>query len=363
VGFPSASGAQGLARGAAVLAGTLAMAPTQSWPGLPAVGAAYRWPNVPGRVAASDAWLQRILEKETTWHKLQVGESITVPASTNSLAAGVVRISWVGKSAEPRFRLAVNFQTSQEGRSGKVHFEIPLTLVPPVQPDAQVLRVREISARGQQEKVVFHCWSATRDSFPLTVAVDGKDNGCFECKWQPLTEQEKGDLAARLATHQPPLLSRVRCGYQVTVTVHERRSDDQLLDLGPFRRGVLLNWPDGSGAVPLEGAVKGEVTLHTPDGKDAINLERFRAPRGTTWEGFLTSERPDVQFKVDSKSPDYVVVTLAPENGVKQRWKLTVTVPPGRATGVLPEDSAVILQTQGEAGRRLRIPLTGESSQ
>jgi len=302
------------------------------------------------------------------WEPLaEKGEPVRIRGSQGPMrpGIGIVRLGWEAKSSEP-VNLRVKLWASQGDRGEDVELTLPVCFVKPVRLDVldlfrsqqrEPLQVRELNAKGQKETVEFRCWSSTRDSFELKVAED-RPNPCIKCDWQPMTEEERDDLAKKM-NHQ----TRVRSGYRVTVTVHERISDKELLDLGPFHRRLIVTGPDTRESVILSGSVKGEVRLRSTD-KDVIDLGSFRAAQGKSKTMTLTSEQPDLRLRLDSWSPDYLEAVLDPPktvDGVK-RWELTVTVPAGRA-GRLPADSAVILQTQGESGRRMRIPVTGEATQ
>jgi hypothetical protein len=67
-----------------------------------------------------------------------------------------------------------------------------------------------------------------------------------------------------------------------------------------------------------------------------------------------------LQLKKVSNHPSFLEVTLkeADKVGLEgKRWKLTVKVPPNRAA--LPEDGIIILETNDQPPRKVRIPVTG----
>jgi hypothetical protein len=296
------------------------------------------------------------------WDPLpEKGDAVKVAGGKGGMpGVGIVRLNWLARSAEPA-NLSVKLWVGQNGKGEEIDLRLRVWFVKPFRLFVDgPLQVPELNTKGQKEKVKFRCWSSTRDRFDLKVKED-KDNPCFTCDWQPLTERECDDLAATfLAETKTP--TRVRSGYRVTVTVHERISDQVLLDLGPFHRRLLVTGPeDNVESVLVNGWVKGEIRLRSSD-KEIIDLGSFRAARGTMKAVTLTSEQRDLQLKVDSWSPDYLAVNLGKPETVDgaQRWELTVTAPAGRS-GRVPPDSAVILQTQG--GRRMRIPVTGEAIQ
>src|SRR5262249_47386719 len=152
--------------------------------------------------------------------------------------------------------------------SARVHF------VPPILVDTDTLKVKDLVTPGQEETVEFRCWSATRAQFPLSVQ-DAKASGNVVCETKALSAEERQALAASSG-------SRVRAGYRVRVTVHERR-DGAVLDLGPFRRKLLLAGPPDRAPreVTLTGVVRGEIAVASADDADGIQLRSFPAAKGT----------------------------------------------------------------------------------
>jgi hypothetical protein len=216
--------------------------------------------------------------------------------------------------------------------------------------------VPEIGTPGQREVVEFDCWSSTRSKLPLS-AREEKGDPCFTCSVRPLAAVEREGLASRYKT-------RVLAGWRVRVTVSERASESELLELGPLRRRVLLTgekeWEPGE--IVLTGLVRGEVRL--PEGSAGqIDLRTFAATRGAVKTVPLTTETAGTGLRLVSWSPDYLEVRLAKGPAEGRRWDLTVRVPPGRVAGPLPADSAVILLTEGERPRRVRVPVTGIATQ
>jgi hypothetical protein len=206
--------------------------------------------------------------------------------------------------------------------------------------------------------VEFTCWSATRPAFPLTVREE-QASGNVDCTWRPLTEAECRDFGPK---HQ----TRVRAGYRVRVTVHERR-EGVPLDLGPFRRKLVVTGPvDGETAsVTVAGVVRGEVALAAPENADRIDLRSFPAAAGTEKKVTLVAEEANVDMRLDSRTPNYLDVRLEPHEATdgRRRWDLFVQVPPRAVLGPLPEDAAVILRIEGAVTHRMRLPLSGQGTQ
>jgi hypothetical protein len=117
--------------------------------------------------------------------------------------------------------------------------------------------------------------------------------------------------------------------------------------------------------VTLTGVVRGEVAALTAEDAEGIQLKSFPADRGTEKTIGLVSDQPNVQLRLDGWTPDTLGVQLAPARTVdgRQRWDLSVKVPPRGVVGALPDDSAVILRIEGETPRRMRLPLHGQGTQ
>lgn len=353
VGLLTDEGQRAWSAAAAAVAGSLVLAPTQG-PVATDVSVLLggQWPNEPATIAAADRRLQGALER-ATWQSLkEKGTSVAVPPGV-----AVVRLAWEAKKAEP-VRLSADLLMAQGNRKGACRLELPVAFVPPVLVDAPELRVNDLAARDQKETVSFNCWSATRDDFVPKVAEE-KGHPCFTFEHRLLTADESAALAQKFQM-------RVRAGYRVTVTVHERRGNNVQLDLGPFRKQLAVGGVGGADPLhlPIAGTVRGEVALRSSDSKDIIDLGSFRTARGVSKTVILTADVQSLQLKLDAVTPDFLIGHLESKglvDGVR-RWELTVTVPPGRS-GRLPPDAAVILQTQGDAPRRMRVPVVGEAIQ
>jgi hypothetical protein len=286
--------------------------------------------------------------------------TLTVPAADKRPAGGVVRLSWKGDRLGP-IRLTAELLTRPlpAGRTALQRLEVPLVFVPPFGVDPSSATVPDLGYRSV-ERVSFRCFSSTRGDFKLAAEVrlprETKSDPCFRCTARPLNDLERRALGEKMQ-------SQVRCGYDVTVTIHERVEGAQL-DLGPFQRKVYLT--NGSEEVPgpvLTGMVRGEVQVGTPDDKDQVTLGAFPAARGTEKSVWVFTDRPALRLRLDGWTPSYLEVRLEEakqeQGGGRGRWNLHVKVPPKSLAGAMPAGSAVYLQTQGDPPRRIRIPVTG----
>ena len=253
------------------------------------------FPGLVGCVPTVKGWLQ-FLDAPDRWQELddRTGKTVTIPAAPTT---GLVRVSWEGRR-EGREGLVADLWVQQKPKGRVVkRLRVPLNFVPAIQVADGLVAVPDLTAGGQERKVAFNCWSATRPSFPLKVREES-GSPCFACEAKPLNAAEWEKLAIenrdRSVGDWPKpstspeerekltkeLTGRVLFGYRVTVTVHERQGEQQL-DLGPFRRRIYLQAGPADkekAVVMLEGMVRGEVTFLNPDDKDRIDLGYFRRP-------------------------------------------------------------------------------------
>lgn len=313
-------------------------------------------PGLFGGVAAARKWAE-FLETEGRWQMLDVenGPTVTIPPARSAAPVrGIVRLSWEGKR-EGREGLRADLWVQQKPAARLVKtLRVPLNFVPALRVSPASVTVPDLGIRGREHPVEFMCWSSTRGGFPL-MAREESGSPCFVCTAQPLDAGQREELSQREKC-------RVLAGYRVTVTVHESR-DGQPLDLGPFHRRILLTAGPGDGesaAVTMQGMVRGEVTFLNPEDKDRIDLGLFRADRGGAKTVPLETSQDGPELQVSSRTPTWLDVHLARVGG--RRWNLTVEVPANRLTGRLPDNSAVIVRTQGAGTRRMRIPVTGQAT-
>ena len=98
-----------------------------------------------------------------------------------------------------------------------------------------------------------------------------------------------------------------------------------------------------------------------------IRLGPFDARSGTSRQVRLTSDRRELNLKL-AKHPPFMKVNLDKEK--PGTWQLTVAIEPNKVSGAFPRpdneayrDTAIYLAIEGEGGRRLRIPVTGNCLQ
>jgi hypothetical protein len=289
------------------------------------------------------------------WQTLQVKgkDSIDVPPQSRLL----LRMNWTARSAATMLlrtnltaqRGTVNHDITLESR---VDFVVPVLVWP-----EDGVRFNDLVRPGQQETSEFICWSATREHFGLTAEKVSDSRITVEC--QPL------DKAALEESQKKMGKPNVKSGYRVRVTVAERQGESEPLDLGPLQRSITL-LPEGMDplTVPLTGMVRGEVRLLNSKDGDVVNLGVFPRDHGKEARALLTVDRPGLKLKLVSWKPDNLKVRLDALAGddTQPRWELKIDVPRDSVEGRLPADSSVILETQGEINRRMRIPLVGQAT-
>jgi hypothetical protein len=326
-------------------------------------------PTVLSQLIVDETATRAALGLNLNWEGLLVDKKDNTSLVVPPQGAGIVRVFWEAKEVGlKRVTAELHTQPQSGGPSPitKVELEVPTKLVDAVRCDPPLaVQLGDLGGRESREAVIW-CWSSAYAAFNATARVLNRDrqpDSCFVCAVRPMTEAERENLAGRLE-------SRVLCGYRIGVTVHERVTDRQMLELGPFMRRLQVVtdlMPEPTGPL-LQGVVRGEVQVGTPDDGDRIDLKSFPAERGTQKEVPVATE-PGSDLLTGPKdiewSPDFLEVQLVPRQPAKDGsgsvWALRVKVPPGRAFGPLPATSAVYLQLRGNPPRRILIPVQGNA--
>src|SRR5262249_39089053 len=142
-------------------------------------------------------------------------------------------------------------------------------------------------------------------------------------------------------------------------------SSGKRLDLGPFRRGVMLHSDadDEPLRVVVSGMVRGEINVGSPEDRDRIDFKSFEAGQEKTKEMTISTDRAGLELEID-KAPDFLKAELEkevlPPGTAGSSWKLRVTVLPNTIIGEFPrETSTIVLKTKGDTPRRVSIPVVG----
>jgi hypothetical protein len=205
-------------------------------------------------------------------------KSVTVPAQ----ALGGVRLNWKGEHAGADTVRAELLAEQPSGAVELVQLQVPVFYVDPVRVAAEDFptdpsRLESeaplgIITGGETKSAKFLCWSSSRKEFKLTVIPPS--DPCVTCSLtDPLTEDECKKLTDKRGT-------RVLCGYRLTVTVNERSESGRQMDLGYFRRRVVLESAETKAEAVVTGMVKGEITIGVEADKGLFNLASFPASSG-----------------------------------------------------------------------------------
>jgi hypothetical protein len=219
------------------------------------------------------------------------------------------------------------------------------------------------------------CWSATRDVLhlaPRLLRVRGKPETDPFVVGQPvpLSQQECQYLEKNIA--DPNDFSRVRCAYRIPLTIREKADDGTLLDIGPFRRLVVVKVADldHEETVQVEGVIQGDVYVGGSEDSARVNFNKFDRGQGSTQTVRVWSETPGLKLEVDkARTATFLDIQLPePEKNAegKQVWRMRVSVRPNQVEGQFPRDndptyrdSAIYLRSSGPDKRTMRIAVMG----
>jgi hypothetical protein len=314
--------------------------------------------------AAIDTGVAACLRRPDRWNILQPGDEtgILIPAK----ASGIVRLNWEGRAKGPiRLGAKVWAQLHQKAktRGELTSLEIPINIVDPIRVSPDTITVNYLYP-GQSSTVDCLVWSATRAGFSLT-AQEKTGDPCFECTIDSLVGPDFREAAVKL--HIDPYLNKTTplTIYRVNTTVHERLPDGRQMDLGPFLRDIIISTDQKdleAVSVTIAGTVRGDIDVGAGEDRDRIMLRTFTSSKGTRETFPIICRQPDMKLKVDSVTPSYVTVQLTPRTDLVGHYDLQLDIPPNRANGKLPPESAVYLQIQSQPPRRIRIPIVGTAS-
>jgi hypothetical protein len=313
----------------------------------------------PGQLTMSE---MRSLNEETRWHALKREELEPAPFPLPGKSEGIIRMRWEGRKSGPeRISATIWVQpVHQPSKRTYTNLELPMVFVRPlmIQPSQASLALRA----GDKKTVSFWCWSSTRSGFSLT-AQEESHNPCFSCVCVPLTGEEYEQALKTIKSTPPP---SILSGYRIAVTVSERLENGPQMDLGHFNRKIVLQSSDleflpGTNEfnVSVQGYVQGEVSVGLERDKDQVNLGSYLVTRGTTKTVPVETLKSGLKLKKIDQTPPFLDVQLKEKGNSLEgtRYSMTVTVPPNR--GYLPEDSVIVLETNDQPPRKVRIPVAG----
>ncbi len=327
-------------------------------------------PSITGKVerAAVEKLLttaakNQALTKNVEWKPLQEFDSaMQVPAADakTGLRLAIVRLVFHPKDPGHLMIVAEVNHVVSGGSVVQSRFEVPVAMVPPVMMYPETANIGEINS-GDQRKMEFVLWSATRDSFPLKLP-DLPEDPTFVFG-EPVKLDGSAVIAEliRMKANRPG--SKPRSGYKVSLTIHESLND-KLLELGPLSRRLMFNPSTEYETVcETKGTVRGDVQLIDANGANAdrIRLGEFEADRPTSKTYILKASSPGMQFRVVSWTPAAIIPKLEVKSAAAQLWQLKVDVPPNSIAGPLPYGSSIVLETVGKKARRVRVPVEGNA--
>jgi hypothetical protein len=320
-------------------------------------------------------WAIPVLDPAPEWREFSKGDhdGFKVPAD----GQGLLKIGWKGrKSPGEPLKIHLLFYSQPEGsnRDRQIdHIFVPVVMAAPLQFEPLKQSVGYIGP-GESRTAEFYCWSPTRDARELEVSfqpekadplmqVQAWKMSPAECQ----TLQEKMRVEGKKETEAPTLRQRVKAGYRVEVTLHEK-SGNQQMDLGHFSRAIpvfLDALPVDFSTPVITGVVKGDVDVGGVEDQGKVQLKTFSAAERATVTVPVYADRKAV-LTLANHYPAILKVGLRRNEKAstpqRARWDLTVTVPAlGWLGGALPEQSAVTLRIAGTP-RQIRIPVTGTAT-
>jgi hypothetical protein len=305
------------------------------------------------------------------WKPLEQGKkTVTIPAE----GAGLLRIHFEGKKdLKGAFLVKARLWAEPEGEpKRRIHgdFELPINYVEPLQVVNNQINLETFNSGDEKsgEALVF---STTDAGFDL-YAKEVNPSPLIKLEIQDLTN---GEIAEYKSSNV--LEKRTLAAKRVKVTVRERLSDSNRMDLGPFYRKILLSRSKDEPeevTVVVGGEIRGELVVGSPEDRGRIDLKTFKSARGINKTIAVLAQKPNLEL--DAKNvrvfPENLrsylnvrVERLNPAGSDKRgRWYLHLTVNPGFPPGKFPEGSAVFLQIAGaNPPRQIRIPISGMAFQ
>jgi hypothetical protein len=320
-------------------------------------------------------WAIPVLDPEPQWRLFSKGDhdGFKVPVD----GQGLLKIGWKGrKSPGEPLKIHLQFYSQPEGSSRDRqidHIFVPVVMAAPLQFEPLKQSVGYIGP-GESRTAEFYCWSPTRDDRDLDVSfqpekadplmqVQARKLSLAECQ----ALQEKMRVAGKKDTEPPTLRHRVKAGYHVEVTLHEKSGKLQM-DLGHFSRAIpvfLDALPVDFSTPAITGVVNGDVDVGGVEDQGKVQLKTFSAAERATVTVPVYADRKTVLTLADHY-PAILKVSLKLNEKAstprRARWDLTVTVPAlGWLGGALPEQSAVTLRIT-DTSRQIRIPVTGTAT-
>jgi hypothetical protein len=322
------------------------------------------------------AWEELAVPKlfglNTTWEPLDLESKKGVPVPPKG--GGLLRVRFKGKKdLFGAFLVKVRLWQEPQGQPAQRMYgdlELPITYVAPITLSSGQINLENFNARDEKSGALV-IYSSTQAKFDLYVN-EVHPSPLINVQINDLNNDEIADLQKVSGPEK-----RILAAKRVLLTVHERLSDSQRMDLGPFYRKI---WVSTSKDDPEEasfvvgGEIRGELVVGSTEDRGRIDLKSFKARSGISKTVSILAQQPDLEL--DTKD-----ISLYPESlqahmkvhleklkpiGGEQRnhWHLQVTLTPGFPAGKMPEGSAVFLKIAGSnPPRQIRIPVNGMAYQ
>jgi hypothetical protein len=225
---------------------------------------------------------------------------------------------------------------------------------------------------GDTGQAKFHFWSPTRDDVVMDVK-DPHTDGLVVVQKRALDAAERARLQKELLGEKDrtgeKINTRVRCAYEVIVTVHEQKGERQL-DQGPLHRALDVEMENSADVLPpllIVGVVKGsQVQVGGVEDQGRVQLKSFKAADGARKTVVIRTDHA-TELAIEKHAPAAVEVKLKEstkeKTATQRKWLLEVYVPPNAHYGPFDEDHVIQLRTSAKPPRRIRIPLVGNAVQ
>ena len=308
---------------------------------------------------------------DMVWHGLEQGkQTVTIPPE----GGGLLRIQFEGKQdLKGAFLVKAGLWAEPEGQSNRrTHgeVEVPINYVDPIGVTNTQINLESFNA-GDEKSGEALLYSTTDGGFNLFASL-AHPSPLINVQIEDVTGDEIADYK-KAGTLEPRVLAAKR----IKVTVHERLSDSNRMDLGPFYRKILLSRAKDEpeeATVVVGGEIRGELVVGSPEDRGRIDLKTFRSGRGINRMVAVLAQQPNLEL--DTKSvriypevlQEYMSATLEKAKPIggetRNRWHLFVSLKPGFPPGKFPEGTAVFLQIAGaNPPRQIRIPIIGVAYQ
>ena len=300
-----------------------------------------------------------------TWKEMPKDKKTGIEIPANG--GGIVRMFWNSrKRAGEYLKLNITVWMAPSDRlDEKVYAQLhaPIVITTPIRFDPGRLSLGTLSNGGVAEgALVIH--SATRTTLPLVVDKTQLDE-LFDVRLEPLDAAALKKLETKLRSQK--IDTRLTAATRAVVTVREQHGGKQL-DQGLFSRALPVHLEgDTEESTPLVTALtRGDVEIGIGDEVGRIVFRPFQAREGKVKQVPLWTENP-ADLIVEKTSPSFVAAKLTRDKKdsgtARKKWNLEVTLPPGSLIGSLPDDAVIILRTETQPPRRIRIPVIATGGQ